>query len=104
MGGVASADERDQILRDLWESIRGFTAENVRNYPAAARAIDAGAASDDLVVAMTVAAYEATFETLYQLTGERDLADLTGSGAGEMLHEDLLSADPTGREGADLFC
>lgn len=78
-----------------------FDAGNVRNVPAALRAIDTGANPDDLVTAMTLAAYEAVFRTLYVLTGEEDLEGLSSSI--EMLHEDLFSADPSGREGSDLF-
>lgn len=52
---------------------------------------------------MTAAAYEATFNTLLVLTGEEDIDTLARSGAIASLHEDLLSADPTGEEGRDLF-
>ena len=95
--------ERERIVRDLWTYIRGLDAENIRSYPAAARAIDAGANPADVVTAMAVAAYEATFGTLFQLTSEEDIAELLGSGVALGLHEDLLAGDPTGAEGADLF-
>ena len=49
-----------------------MTTENIRNYPAAARAIDAGAASQDVQTAMAAAAYEAIFGTLYDLTEDPD--------------------------------
>lgn len=49
------------------------------------------------------ASYEATFSVLFVLTAEEDIDALALSGAANMLHEDLLSADPTGREGQDLF-
>ena len=88
---------------DLWGDIRRLTTENALNYPAAARAIHAGADPNDVVTAMTAAAYEAVFGTLFRLTAEEDLKALTESGAVLGLHESLLSADPTGREGADLF-
>jgi hypothetical protein len=52
---------------------------------------------------MAAAAYEATFNALFVLTGEEDSVDLASSGAAVMLHEDLLSADPTRLEGDDLF-
>ena len=96
-------DDRGRIVRQLWTHIRSLNAQNVRNYPAAARAIDGGASPDDVVLAMAAASYEATFNTLFRLTGEEDIASLAESGAANMLHEDLLSADPTGREGQDLF-
>jgi hypothetical protein len=103
-GALVSTDEdRLRLVSDLWEVIRGLTPDNVRNYPAAARAIDAGADPVDVVTAMTAAAYEATFGTLFTLTAEEDVQALAEAGAIDSLHEDLLSADPTGLEGADLF-
>lgn len=90
-------------MSNLWGVIRGLNTENVRSYPAAARAIDAGADPADVVTAMTAAAYEATFGTLFSLTAEEDISVLADSGVAIGLHEDLLSADPTGLEGADLF-
>ena len=96
-------DDRQRVLRALWAHIRGLNAENVRNYPSADRAITAGADPADLVRAMTAAAYEATFNTLFLLTSEEDIQELAASGAAVGLHEDLLSADPTGDEGRDLF-
>lgn len=62
-------DDRQRVLRALWERIRGLNPENVRNYPSA----------------------------------EEDIQELAASGAAVGLHEDLLSADPTGGEGRDLF-
>ena len=70
----------------------------MRNYPAAARLIEAGADPADVVRAMSAAAYEATFNTLFVLTGEEDIGELAESDAVQGLHEDLLSADPTGHE------
>jgi hypothetical protein len=96
---MTSRDVRDQLLADVWAEIRAFDAENVRNFPAAGRAIDSGAAPEDLARAMTAAAYEAVFQTLYRLTGEEDV----GTSDLGMLHEDLLRSDPTGLEGNDLF-
>jgi len=96
-------DDRERIIAGLWSHIRELNAENIRNFPAAARAIDAGAHTDDVVLAMTAAAYEATFQTLLVLTSEEDLDELGATGAVHGLHEDLLSGDPTGNEGSDLF-
>ena len=100
---MSGDDNRGRIVRQLWSHIRSLNAENVSNYPAAARAIDSGASPDDVVLTMEAASYEATFRTLFLLTGEEDIVALAESGAAIMLHEDLLSADPTGREGQDLF-
>ena len=96
-------DDRQRIVHALWEYIRGLNPENVVSYPAAARLIEAGANPIDLARAMSFAAYEATFNTLFVLTSEEDIGDLAASGVATGLHEDLLSADPTGNEGSDLF-
>ena len=96
-------EDRARVVRDLWTYIRSFDHENIRNYPAAARAIDSGANPEDVARAMAAASYEATFNVLFVLTAEEDIDALALSGAANMLHEDLLSADPTGREGQDLF-
>ena len=95
--------DRARVVRELWAHIRSFDRENIRSYPAAARALDGGADPEDIAKAMAVASYEATFNALFVLTGEEDIGTLAESGAASMLHESLLSADPTGREGADLF-
>ena len=100
---MSDEDDRDRIVRELWTFIRSFDADNVRNFPAAARAIGSGADPHDLALAMSAASYEATFNTLFVLTGEEDIQALSESGAVNMMHEDLLAADPTGREGQDLF-
>jgi len=96
-------NDRQRIVRRLWETIRALDAENVRNYPAAARLIEGGADPADVVRAMSAAAYEATFNTLFVLTSEEDIEELAESGTAQGLHEDLLSADPTGTEAGDLF-
>jgi hypothetical protein len=100
---MSDDDDRGRIARELWTHIRSYDADNVRNYPAAARAIDSGADPHDLALAMAAASYDATFHTLFMLTGEEDIEALAESGAANMMHEDLLTADPTGREGQDLF-
>jgi hypothetical protein len=90
--------------------------------PAARRAVDAGADPDDLIVAMRAAAYAAVHAALYVID-EPDIAapqDAPGWSLMEVryddldeelqtgrriggLHESILSADPSGREGADLW-
>ena len=42
-------DNRQRIVRRLWETIRALDAENVRDYPAAAGLIEAGADPVDVV-------------------------------------------------------
>jgi hypothetical protein len=100
---VEVEDDRERIAKVLWTHIRALNTQNVRNIPAAARAIDSGADPHDVVRAMSAASYEATFNALFVLTAEEDIAELAESGTAVGLHEDLLGADPTGREGQDLF-
>jgi hypothetical protein len=118
-------DTRSRLLQQVWSEIRSHHESTVRSYPCAARAIEAGAAPDDLVTAMTAASYETAFRLLFLLSAEHAEegdseatigwtlaeADLlasgkalpNGSSALASLHEDLLSSDPTGLEGQDLF-
>ena len=62
--------------------------------PALTRLLAAGAARRDLSVIARFAAYEAVFGTLYALSDPG-----VEGGDVEILHESLLSADPSGREG-----
>ncbi|WP_154793208.1 hypothetical protein [Occultella kanbiaonis] len=96
---------RAELLKSVWEEIRGFSADNVRNYPAAARAIDAGASAEDVSRAMTSSGYEVAFALLLLLSDEIDEASDLPQPAERFLglHESLLTSDPTGNEGADLF-
>jgi hypothetical protein len=116
-------DLRDSLLRGMWGLIRGWSVDNVANVPSARRAIDAGAEPRDVVLAMQAAAYEAVFGVVSLLDdGAPDDVDLGAPGwvlmgaiehedgtrevTGDAfvgLHESLLSADPTGREGSDFF-
>lgn len=113
----------EQLLRVAWEQIRSWDSGNVINVPAARRAVDAGASPEDLAGAMAAAAYDAIFSLLSLLSAEHceegtDVrtgwmlveADIDSDGRAfpsgtsiDFLHEGLLSADPTGREGRDLF-
>ncbi len=74
------SDDRQRIARDLWTHIRSLNTQNVRKYPAAARAIDGGADPSDVVRAMAAASCEATFNALFVLTAEEDIAALAASG------------------------
>lgn len=115
---------RGSLLRVAWAEILATNAETVRNFPAAARAIDAGASVEDVVTAMQAASYETAFRLLFLLSSEHapeDQPDATKGWAlvpfdlatarpltddGEVLlgvHEDLMEADPTGRGGEDLW-
>ena len=116
---------RDRLIQQVWRVVRNIDEATVHAYPSAARAIQAGAAPADLVAAMTVASYETAFRLLFLLAAEHAEegnteaetgwllaeANLAESGGAvpngnrslDFLHEDLLDADPTGREGRDLF-
>ncbi|MGO8999372.1 MAG: hypothetical protein ACLQVI_39100 [Polyangiaceae bacterium] len=62
--------------------------------PALRRLLAAGASRRDLCLLARHARYEATFELLYMLDDPGVDAD-----DNKMLHEELLGADPSGREG-----
>lgn len=115
---------RDSLLSSAWREILATTTDNVRNFPAAARAIDAGASPDDVVTAMRAASYETAFRLLYLLSSvhgpddedtatrgwalvEFDLdagvAELGEANALEGVFEDSMEADPSGRAGEDLW-
>ncbi|WP_406051489.1 hypothetical protein [Kribbella sp. NBC_00889] len=116
---------RERLLQVVWKEIRSTDERNILNVPAARRAIDAGASPADLARAMTAASYETAFRLLFLLSAEHaeegddkaqtgwtiietsfDDSDEPTPDTGsvlEFLHEDLLSSDPTGAEGQDLF-
>jgi hypothetical protein len=115
---------RESLLSSAWREILATTTDNVRNFPAAARAIDAGASTDDVVTAMRAASYETAFRLLYLLSSvhgpdgegtatrgwalvEFDLvtgvAELGEPNALDGVYEDLMEADPSGRAGEDLW-
>ncbi|MFI7068564.1 hypothetical protein ACIBL3_46780 [Kribbella sp. NPDC050124] len=116
---------RERLLQVVWKEIRSTDENNVLNIPAARRAIEAGASPADVARAMTAASYETAFRLLFLLSAEHaeeandnaqtgwtivetslDDSDELAPDAGpdlEFLHEDLLSSDPTGAEGQDLF-
>jgi hypothetical protein len=109
-----SGDPRAELLRLAWSGIRRWRAQNVANLPAAKRAVDAGAAPDDVAVAMNAAAYEAVFSLLFALDEGGGPNGEPGPAAWSVvrqpdgspmdgLHEEVLMADPTGEEGQDLF-
>lgn len=116
---------RERLLRVVWKEIRSTDEATASNTPAARRAIEAGASPSDLARAMTAAAYETAFRLLFLLSAEHfeegatdgrrgwmiveanleDQGGQTLDGGAELpfLHEDLLTSDPTGLEGQDLF-
>lgn len=115
---------RESLLRSTWREILATTPDNVRNFPAAARAIDAGASVDDVVTAMCAASYETAFRLLYLLSSEHGPDDEDAATRGwtmvgfdlvngvaesgrpnalDGVYEDLMEADPSGRAGEDLW-
>ena len=105
---------RAELFRVAWGDIRGWREDNLANLPAAQRAIDAGAAPADVALAMSAAAYEAVFTLMFALDEGADpngqpgrqlwaLVDPSDGRRIAGLHEEVLMADPSGREGGDLF-
>ncbi len=121
---MTTDDVRARLLRLVWQDLRQ-RPETVRAYPPAARAVAAGASPEDIAASMSVAAYETAFRLLFLLSAEHTeegnyeategwaivAADLLPDGSAApratqtlgFLHEDLLTSDPTGTEGADFL-
>jgi hypothetical protein len=108
------------FLRNIWpQFIDRYADEKViRRIPATARLLDAGASMADLALALRSVAYETAFAVVDRVDEgwdpdapgdspgwrlmETDAERLTGR-AVVGLHESLLSLDPSGRQGADLW-
>ncbi|MEU1077300.1 MULTISPECIES: hypothetical protein [unclassified Streptomyces] len=109
------------LLRSLWRgAIDGWAAPGaLEQVPAARRLLDAGADRDDLVVLARAIAYEAVFAVVDELDCGGDV-NVSGVDVGwavmesgedgcstgrplSGLHEDLLTMDPSGRDGADMW-
>ncbi|MEU4272955.1 hypothetical protein [Streptomyces sp. NPDC026092] len=109
------------LLRSLWRgAIDGWAGPGALEQVAAARRLlDAGADKDDLVLLARAVAYEAVFAVVDELDCGGDVnvsstdvgwavveSGEDGSPTGRLLsglHEDLLTMDPSGRDGADLW-
>ncbi|WP_329336715.1 hypothetical protein OG866_20640 [Streptomyces sp. NBC_00663] len=109
------------LLRSLWRNpIDGWADPGALDQlPAAQRLLAAGADKEDLVRLVRAVAYEAVFSTLDELDSGGDV-NVSGIDAGWVvmesgedgaptgrvlsgLHEDLLTMNPSGSEGADLW-
>jgi hypothetical protein len=109
------------FLRSVWPNmIDPYSDESVvRRIPAAARLLDAGATMADLSTALRAVAYETAFGVVERIDEghDPDAPDdspgwalmetdsepkLTGRDV-VGLHESLLTLDPSGREGSDLW-
>ena len=109
------------FLRSVWPKLIDAygDVEVLSRYPAFKRLLDAGADPDDLARAARAVAYETAFALLHHLDYGADESappdapgwrlketdadrELTGRDVG-MLHEDLQTLDPSGKEALDLF-
>jgi len=103
--------KREQFLKEMWDGVinpamqEHWIENNIRASekqpdapfadlgPALKRLLAAGANRRDLSLIARQAAYEAVFGALYALN------DPGVDDAVEIMHESLLSADPSGKEG-----
>jgi hypothetical protein len=127
--GLAQSEQRENIaqqarflfLRAIWpDLINPYEHEGaIRGIPAGARLLDAGASVADLGKLLRAVAYQTAFGIVAHIDDGHDPeapddapgwvlretdydTNPTGRDVGG-LHEDLLSLDPSGREGADLW-
>lgn len=109
------------LLRSLWHGpIDGWADPGAFDQlPAAQRLLATGAGKEDLVRLARAVAYETAFATLDELSSGRNVNGLglnigwtvvesgaDGAPTGRALsglHEDLLTTDPSGRDGADFW-
>jgi hypothetical protein len=109
------------LLRSLWRGAIDAWSEpgSLDQLPAAQRLLAAGADGEDLVRLVRAVAYETVFVTLDELDTGSDVNSTgvdvgwvvmesgeDGSPTGRTLaglHEDLMTMDPSGRAGADLW-
>ncbi|MFI9724385.1 hypothetical protein ACIHFE_32915 [Streptomyces sp. NPDC052396] len=112
---------RFALQRSLWRgAIDSWASPGALEQVAAAqRLLEAGASRDDLVLLARAVAYEAVFVTVDELDCGADVnvsgvdagwavmeSGEDGSPTGRILsglHEGLLTMDPSGRDGADLW-
>ena len=109
------------FLRSMWPDLIDpyRDEEAIRRIPAVARLLDAGASLIDVVTALRAVAYETACGVVERIDEGRDVdapddspgwalvetdesSNLTGREIGG-LHESLLSLDPSGNEGSDLW-
>lgn len=109
------------FLRRLWPDVinRWKEDDELRREPSARRLLASGAAIEDVRRLARSVAYAAVFDTLYRMDANRDLEagpdipgwalqelDTTSTPTGRSidgLHESLLTLDPSGNEGSDLW-
>jgi hypothetical protein len=110
---------RYRFLHQLWPQMIDGWHDGVDNILAAQRALEAGADRDDLVRLARAVAYDTVFSMLFYLDDDQpdepakalpswwlSELDQTGNPTGRAiqgLYEDLLSLDPSGLDGRDLW-
>jgi hypothetical protein len=110
---------RYRFLHNIWPRMIDPWQSGIDNIPAAQRCLQAGADPDDLARLARAVAYETVFDLLYHLDDddpddpakalpgwhlvETDPAGIPTGRTIQGLYEDLLSLDPSGRDGGDLF-
>jgi hypothetical protein len=110
---------RYRFLHTLWLRMIEPWQSGIDNIPAAQRCLQAGADHDDLARLARAVAYETVFALLYHLDDddpdepakalpgwhlvETDPAGIPTGRTVQGLYESLLSLDPSGRDGSDLW-
>jgi hypothetical protein len=107
-----------RFLHKLWPRMINGWGDGIGNLPAAQRALQAGADPEDLTQLARAVAYDTVFAMLYHLDDDDPDAftdtlpswalieiDREGAPTGrnvDALYEDLLTLDPSGKDGHDL--
>jgi hypothetical protein len=107
---------RYRFLHTLWPQLIDSWRDGISSIPAARRAIDSGASPHDIAQLARAVAYETVFAMLAHLADDESAEGLPSWALGEIdpaghptgrhldaLHEDLLTLDPTGHDGQDLW-
>jgi len=107
---------RYRFLHTIWPEMIDSWPAGISNIPAARRAVDAGASPHDVARLARAVAYETAFALLTHLADDDSAEGLPGWALAEIdpaghptgryldaLHEDLLTLDPSGHDGQDLW-
>ena len=87
-----SEEHRSSTLQALWHEAIDRWATGAAQLPGGRKLIASGAEPRELAAFARAVAYETAFSVL---------VELDGAGYVPGLYEDLLTADPSGRDGAD---
>jgi hypothetical protein len=107
---------RYRFLQTIWPEMIDSWRAGISNIPAAQRAINSGAGPHDVAQLARAVAYETAFAMLVRLADDDpseglprwELAETDPAGRPtgrylDALHEDLLTLDPSGHDGQDLW-